>query len=67
MASEALGERKTKTLKHLHKLKLALKGCKPGSNCTERMIAFKALSVVLGIKHLSLKGYLQIRNNTGCH
>lgn len=60
MALEALGERKTKTLKHLHQLKLALKGCKPGPNCMERMIAFEVLRIFLPIKHLSLKGYFQI-------
>jgi len=65
MALEALGERKTKTLKHLHRLKLALKGCKPGPNCTEKRIAFEVLSMFLSIKHLSLKGYFQIRNNAG--
>lgn len=56
----ALGERKTKNLKHLHQLKLALKGCKPGPNCTERMTAFEVLSTFLSIKHLSLKGDFQI-------
>lgn len=63
VALGALRESKTKTLNPLHQQKLALKSCKPGPNCMERMIAFEALSSFLSIKHLSLKGYCLI---SGC-
>lgn len=52
MALEALGKKKIKTLKHLHQLKLALDGCKPGPNCMERMILFEVLSMFLSVKHI---------------